>query len=391
MARPGRLPLPHRAGRPGGVRRDRGHGRRTGGVLVLGSFAEDGPEACSGLPTARYSVTALGELFADWFEPEAGERERHVTPWGAEQSFSWVRLRRRRSAGSRSAASSPGRGLLEAEPAAGDLGAVPHRLQAPVSRHRRQPVRVHAHAVVGDRDLDPAVPAAHHDVDPVRLRVLAHVDQRLLDDPQGLRLLHVGQRHVVGAVEGPGQRLPRRCARPPRGSPPRRCCARPAARGRTAAGAGRRRRGPRCPGWPSPTARGRVRPPRAGAAAGRAAGRWRPAPAPSRRGGRPRCGPAPPPAPRPAGAAARCAGRPRAGAARRRRSRPGRRRRSPPPARAGRACPRRSRRPARSTATARRPADRPGAAAGSPRPRSRTSRRARATERSAASVWKSAV
>ena len=78
-----------------------------GGVLVLGSFAEDGPEACSGLPTARFSVTALGELFADWFEPEAGQRERHVTPWGAEQSFSWVRLRRRRSAGSRSAASSP--------------------------------------------------------------------------------------------------------------------------------------------------------------------------------------------------------------------------------------------------------------------------------------------
>ena len=77
-----------------------------GGVLVLGSFAEDGPEACSGLPTARHSVTALGELFADWFEPEAGERERHVTPWGAEQSFSWVRLRRRQSPGSRSAASS---------------------------------------------------------------------------------------------------------------------------------------------------------------------------------------------------------------------------------------------------------------------------------------------
>jgi SAM-dependent methyltransferase len=66
-----------------------------GGVLVLGAFAEDGPESCSGLPTARHSVHRLGELFAEGFEPDVGERERHVTPWGTEQSFSWVRLRRR--------------------------------------------------------------------------------------------------------------------------------------------------------------------------------------------------------------------------------------------------------------------------------------------------------
>lgn len=66
-----------------------------GGVLVLGAFAEDGPESCSGLPTTRHSAPQLGELFADRFEPEVGERERHLTPSGSEQAFSWVRLRRR--------------------------------------------------------------------------------------------------------------------------------------------------------------------------------------------------------------------------------------------------------------------------------------------------------
>ena len=65
-----------------------------GGVLVLGVFAPDGPEQCSGLPTARYGAESLAALFAGEFALEHTEREEHVTPWGAVQPFTWVRLRR---------------------------------------------------------------------------------------------------------------------------------------------------------------------------------------------------------------------------------------------------------------------------------------------------------
>lgn len=65
-----------------------------GGVVVLGTFAQDGPEACSGLPTVRWSADALAERFAPVFSLVHAEREVHVTPAGAEQPFTWVVLRR---------------------------------------------------------------------------------------------------------------------------------------------------------------------------------------------------------------------------------------------------------------------------------------------------------
>ena len=68
---------------------------RPGGLLVLGTFAPDGPEQCSGLPTCRYDGPGLAAVFADAFVLEHEEREEHVTPWGAVQPFTWVVLRRR--------------------------------------------------------------------------------------------------------------------------------------------------------------------------------------------------------------------------------------------------------------------------------------------------------
>jgi hypothetical protein len=65
-----------------------------GGVAVLGVFAEDGPTRCSGLPTARYSPQDLAAEFRESFALEHAERERHTTPSGAVQAFTWVRLRR---------------------------------------------------------------------------------------------------------------------------------------------------------------------------------------------------------------------------------------------------------------------------------------------------------
>jgi SAM-dependent methyltransferase len=65
-----------------------------GGAVVLGAFATDGPESCSGLPTARHSAQGLAALFSGGFVLEHSEREEHHTPWGAVQPFTWVLLRR---------------------------------------------------------------------------------------------------------------------------------------------------------------------------------------------------------------------------------------------------------------------------------------------------------
>ncbi len=65
-----------------------------GGIIVLGTFAPDGPEQCSGLPTARYDADDLAATFQHEFRLERAERELHRTPSGAEQAFTWVVLRR---------------------------------------------------------------------------------------------------------------------------------------------------------------------------------------------------------------------------------------------------------------------------------------------------------
>ena len=65
-----------------------------GGALVLGVFASDGPESCSGLPTTRWSADALATALGDDWRLEHDEREEHTTPWGVVQPFTWVVLRR---------------------------------------------------------------------------------------------------------------------------------------------------------------------------------------------------------------------------------------------------------------------------------------------------------
>lgn len=66
-----------------------------GGHAVIGTFSEQGPLTCSGLPVARYSLERLAEVFAPEFEHVWSEYETHITPNGAAQEFSWVVLRRR--------------------------------------------------------------------------------------------------------------------------------------------------------------------------------------------------------------------------------------------------------------------------------------------------------
>ncbi|WP_201313698.1 class I SAM-dependent methyltransferase [Dyella sp. EPa41] len=68
---------------------------QAGGHAVIGVFAADGPERCSGLPVARYDAPALAALFKDSFELIATSRDVHRTPAGGSQAFTYAVLRRR--------------------------------------------------------------------------------------------------------------------------------------------------------------------------------------------------------------------------------------------------------------------------------------------------------
>ncbi len=67
---------------------------RRGGHAVIGGFAPDGPERCSGLPVARRSAEDIAAVFAPEFRLVTKRAEKHVTPAGAVQSFAYALLRR---------------------------------------------------------------------------------------------------------------------------------------------------------------------------------------------------------------------------------------------------------------------------------------------------------
>ncbi|QBR91273.1 class I SAM-dependent methyltransferase [Nocardioides euryhalodurans] len=65
-----------------------------GGLLVVGTFAADGPESCSGLPVSRYDTDALVAELGPGFTLVHTERAEHHTPWDSVQPFTWVVLQR---------------------------------------------------------------------------------------------------------------------------------------------------------------------------------------------------------------------------------------------------------------------------------------------------------
>jgi SAM-dependent methyltransferase len=60
---------------------------RPGGRAIIGTFALDGPEKCSGLPVVRYDAAGLADLLGVPFELQASRRHEHATPWGSLQRF----------------------------------------------------------------------------------------------------------------------------------------------------------------------------------------------------------------------------------------------------------------------------------------------------------------
>ena len=67
---------------------------RPGGQVIIGTFALDGPERCSGLPVQRYDARSLAETLGPLFELVDSCSEAHRTPWGAGQQFQFARFRR---------------------------------------------------------------------------------------------------------------------------------------------------------------------------------------------------------------------------------------------------------------------------------------------------------
>jgi len=60
---------------------------KSGGHVIVATFAPDGPEQCSGLPVARYSHDQLHGEFGPAFELLEHASEEHKTPWGTLQHF----------------------------------------------------------------------------------------------------------------------------------------------------------------------------------------------------------------------------------------------------------------------------------------------------------------
>jgi SAM-dependent methyltransferase len=65
------------------------------GHVIIGTFALDGPEKCSGLPVQRYDGNSLSAELGPEFELIETRAEIHRTPWDSAQSFQFSRFRRR--------------------------------------------------------------------------------------------------------------------------------------------------------------------------------------------------------------------------------------------------------------------------------------------------------
>ena len=68
---------------------------RVGGQAIIGTFATDGPERCSGLPVRRYEPETLAAELESGFQLIDSVHEDHVTPTGKVQRFQFSRLVRR--------------------------------------------------------------------------------------------------------------------------------------------------------------------------------------------------------------------------------------------------------------------------------------------------------
>jgi len=70
------------------------HAVKPGGLIIVATFAEDGPTECSGLTVMRYSADQLFAEFGDPFTLLGHQKESHYTPSGKEQKFVYCFFRK---------------------------------------------------------------------------------------------------------------------------------------------------------------------------------------------------------------------------------------------------------------------------------------------------------
>lgn len=58
-----------------------------GAHAIIGTFALDDPESCSGLPVARCDATLLSRRLGDGYRLIKYRSYKHITPWGSVQRF----------------------------------------------------------------------------------------------------------------------------------------------------------------------------------------------------------------------------------------------------------------------------------------------------------------
>jgi 2-polyprenyl-3-methyl-5-hydroxy-6-metoxy-1,4-benzoquinol methylase len=64
------------------------------GHVIIGTFALDGPEKCSGLPVNRYDAAGLAKELGGGFVLLDSRRHDHSTPWNSAQRFQFCIFRR---------------------------------------------------------------------------------------------------------------------------------------------------------------------------------------------------------------------------------------------------------------------------------------------------------
>lgn len=65
-----------------------------GGTAIVATFADDGPERCSGMPVQRWEPDRLDDAFRPGFRLQTSRRYLHHTPAGVPQQFQYATLER---------------------------------------------------------------------------------------------------------------------------------------------------------------------------------------------------------------------------------------------------------------------------------------------------------
>jgi len=68
---------------------------KSGGHLIIATFAPEAPAMCSGLPVQRYSAEQLENTLGEEFELVRQHNELHITPGGVEQMYLYCQFRRK--------------------------------------------------------------------------------------------------------------------------------------------------------------------------------------------------------------------------------------------------------------------------------------------------------